>query len=106
MLEGFNDFLSKLPTTKLRVVVTLALSVTVIIATIMRNYNPSIEILSFLLVSMGLDITQYAVKRNNLTTLEQNRTLDAIAPEPSAMDRAPEPTARPPVPLTNPSDLG
>ena len=54
-----------IPTTKVRILVSICLSIAVVTAAIIKNYNPSWELLAFLLVQQGLDISQYAVQRNS-----------------------------------------
>ena len=67
MAYKINDFLNGLPTTKLRIVISLGLAVFVIIATVTKNYDPSTEVLGFLLIQMGIDVTQYTMKQKHGT---------------------------------------
>lgn len=67
MAYKINDFLTGLPTTKLRIVISLGLAVFVIIATVTNHYDPSTEVLGFLLIQMGIDVTQYTMKQKHGT---------------------------------------
>jgi len=58
----FNAFLTDLPTTKIRILASMGMSIYVIIAAVTQSYTPTIEILGFLLIQMGIDVTQYTIK--------------------------------------------
>ncbi len=65
-MKKFREILLLIPTTKLRILTSIILSVFIVIVTVFRTYEPTWEILAFLLVQQGLDISQYAVKRNHI----------------------------------------
>lgn len=52
-----------IPTTKVRILVSIGLSILVVCQAVFTNYQPSIELLSFLLLQQGLDISQYIAKQ-------------------------------------------
>lgn len=63
-IDAFRTTLLKIPTGKLRILVSIALSVFVVLMSALSNYQPSLEVLGFLLIQQGLDIGQYMIKRN------------------------------------------
>jgi len=100
LINGVIKFLNALPTTKIRILVSLGMTVYVIHGAVTNSYIPTMEVLGFLLVSQGIDVTQYTVKQK-------------LSPEPTVVPQpvvAPSPgkPVEPVVPTqpTNISDLG
>ena len=88
---SINDFLYGVPTTKLRIIVSLGLSIFVIIATVTRNYTPSAEVLGFILIQMGIDVTQYTMKAKHGTPDPDPVTPTdppAVVPQPNPSDES------------------
>jgi len=96
--HGLIKFLNALPTTKIRILVSLGMSVYVILAAIHKSYAPTMEILAFLLISQGIDVSQYMIRQKTValeTTVNTTSTPATTPPEPVV-----------PTQPTNISDLG
>ena len=58
-----NDWLAKIPSTNLRIVLTIALIAATGVATLIRWSDPPVAWLGFLALSAGLDVAQFHSKR-------------------------------------------
>lgn len=64
MIDKAFAILAKIPTTALRVIITIALTVATGVMYFTTAFIPSVEWLGFLAMMSGLDVSQYALKRH------------------------------------------
>ena len=71
--------LRSVPTTKVRILVSIALTVWLSFAVIERGFTPPIEYLGFILINSGIDLSAYALnarKKLNNPTIENPHEIE------------------------------
>ncbi len=68
IIDRALEILGKIPTTQIRVVVTLALTIATGVMYFATNFDPSIDWLGFLALMAGLDVAQFHSKRRTSWT--------------------------------------
>lgn len=70
-MKTLREILINIPTTKLRILVSIILTVWTAYAVLVRNWDPNWEWLAFLALNTGLDISQYAVRKNYIAQVDE-----------------------------------
>lgn len=79
-MKKLLNVLRSVPTTKIRILVSIGLTVWLSFAVIQRAFIPPVEYLIFLAVNSGIDLSAYALnarKKLNPTTENPNETENA-----------------------------